>query len=73
MGGMRPLLPWGPGGMPRPPLPGAPPLPPGDSAPPLPGAPPPAPEDEREAKRQRMEGGFVLEAEEEFLEKFPGE
>ena len=81
--GMRPPMPP----MPMPPMPGSgmmgglrpppPPMnPPGvGGAAPLPPreAPPPMPEDERDSKRPRTEAGFVLEPEEEFLLKFPGE
>ncbi|GAX76903.1 hypothetical protein CEUSTIGMA_g4349.t1 [Chlamydomonas eustigma] len=69
-------------GMPRPPMPGILPRPPmpGGMAPSMMGGPPlpsreaapPVPEDEREAKRPRTDGAFVLEPEEEFLSKYPG-
>ena len=59
--------------MPPPPMMGRPPPPPLGGVPPPPReAPPPPPEDEREAKRPRTDGGFVLEGEEVFLSRFPG-
>ena len=77
--GMRPPPPpqFGMGGPPggmRAPMPGGIPPPPAMGMMRPPGGPPPgaaaAAADEPEAKRPRLE--FVLEAEEEFIEKFPG-
>lgn len=67
MGGGQP----GPPGMGPPGMGGGPPPPPG--APPMPrGAPPPLPEDDRDAKRQRTDGSFVLAPEEEFMAAHAG-
>ena len=70
-------LPGPPGAMPGPPRPGGgmappPPIAGSGSTPPLPGLPPPPPGggEEPEAKRARLEN-FVLEPEDEFLERFP--